>query len=913
MSTRRGRGRRLLLWAVPTLLLLAAAVAVAPSVLAPYLSARLSAAAGVPVRVEWLSWNPFAGRVALHRLSIALAPETPPVVTVRSLVADVGLRRFLAGDATLSRLVVNHPWVDLRRTPGGDFNVAALLRTPAAPGPTAPEPAAGRRIHIGSLRITGGSIEFRDETTAPALETSLHLEDVAADGLTIALSGPTNVELHLASRLEQQPLTLDLEYHASGDDSRMHVGLATAGVSLARTLLYVPLGWQQVSGTLDLALSYAREVRAGKLRSHALTGHARARDITIAEPGAAEPNVRAASATLAKIGVDFVRRRTDVGPIAVEDYRALIARDAEGVRVPFAGVSGAGADTEWRTEISEVTLGKGEILLRDVIPAADAELRAQVGAGSIRTVSGGVNLRLATTTSAGPIDVEGRVGGTESRLRFTLRDVALPELADRLRLPLRFATGSMSGTLDARLSPGPVRFTGTLQLPGGRTVPPDAARPHDVVAWQNLTIDLADAAFDPLRVHVRRLDAEWPYVMIHRAAGGLFPATLFSGGDAASDRGYDDALRIDAATLRNGRIEFYDTTLTPPYWTELTDAAVTVSGLAAPPLRAERITVAGAIDEISPAEAQASIDRAGASIKARVTQLRLPPLNPYLEPLLQYEVTSGAARIDSDIHIKGSELQATNDLVLSRIGLARTGDDAVQRELGTSLSVALALMKDHRGDISLALPITGDLAAGKYEAKDVASTALTKALVGALRSPVTLLGSVFRRDEGERFDLRPVPFPAGSAELTPEGETRVAELARLLGRHTELDAVLIGEPSPADATFFRDADLLARLAAGPGAGEIDAAVLTYLRARHAGASPAPLAPDAAAALRAREDGEPQANDRLTALAAARTRAVIDRLTTAHRVPPERIGHAEWEPGGLRAESSPGVDIQLRGR
>jgi hypothetical protein len=145
-------------------------------------------------------------------------------------------------------------------------------------------------------------------------------------------------------------------------------------------------------------------------------------------------------------------------------------------------------------------------------------------------------------------------------------------------------------------------------------------------------------------------------------------------------------------------------------------------------------------------------------------------------------------------------------------------------------------------------------------------TALRTALVGALRSPITLLGSAFHRDEGERFDLRPIPFPPGSVELGPSGEERIGQIAGLLTRQPGLVAVLIPEPSAADV----------------------------------------------AALRAGAATTPSVGEQLRTLADARATAVTRRLVEGHHVASERIGATPWRPGEPVPDASPGVDVQLRG-
>jgi hypothetical protein len=44
-------------------------------------------------------------------------------------------------------------------------------------------------FRIRRLRIVSGSVEFRDETTVPVLETSLHLDDASARDLVLAGGG----------------------------------------------------------------------------------------------------------------------------------------------------------------------------------------------------------------------------------------------------------------------------------------------------------------------------------------------------------------------------------------------------------------------------------------------------------------------------------------------------------------------------------------------------------------------------------------------------------------------------------------------------------------------------------------------------------------------------------------------------
>jgi hypothetical protein len=316
-------------------------------------------------------------------------------------------------------------------------------------------------------------------------------------------------------------------------------------------------------------------------------------------------------------------------------------------------------------------------------------------------------------------------------------------------------------------------------------------------------------------------------------------------------------------TVQSGRIEFYDSTLAKAYGIDLTDLVASAEQVRLAPLRAERVTLKGALDELSPVDLAGRIDPATTTLRLDVDRLLLPPLNSYLAPALGYEVRTGLAKIGSDVRLAGTKVAADTDLVLSRFAMQQAGTDTVEAKLGTPLSVALAMMKDTHGDIHLQLPIEGDVGSSEYRVGSLLREALGNALLGTLRGPIGFLRGLFHRDQGEQFDLRPVPFPAGSAVLGPDGEARIGEIARLLGRQTALSVVLIPEPSRAD-----------------------------LEKAHETSATAPL-------------------DALAELARERAAAVTAQLTQHHGIAPGRVTAERWEPTEPRIEGEPGVDVQLR--
>jgi hypothetical protein len=451
---------------------------------------------------------------------------------------------------------------------------------------------------------------------------------------------------------------------------------------------------------------------------------------------------------------------------------------------------------------------------------------------------------------------------------LTLERVSVPALAAHFGLPVAFASGTLTGTLRGELRDGPPRFTGRLVAADVKNAP-GPEHPEEVFAWATLSLDLAESTFAPPRIHVTNAVVEWPYLMVHRRSDGWYP---FATGDAAATApsptavpGAAPFLVIDRTQVVGGRIEFYDTVLAPAYGAELRDVAGSIEGIRMSPLRIERFALDGSIDELSPVSARGSFGPPASDTTITVNRLMLAPLAPYLEPPLQYEVTAGLADLSTGITRQNAALRADNEIEISRLSMRSSGPDPFIGELGVPLTVALSLMKDAGGRIDLHLPLEIDLDTQEYRLRVFVLDALRKAFLGTLKTPLRMLGSVFRDKQSERFDLKPVPFAPGSAEVAPDGATRIAEVARLLQRHANLAVVLLPQISAADAAAL----------AGP-------------------------------------DGTAAPGSDLDGLAGARAEAVARTLRDDHGVAAERVRIQAPERGEGPVDAPTGVDVQLRG-
>jgi hypothetical protein len=250
-----------------------------------------------------------------------------------------------------------------------------------------------------------------------------------------------------------------------------------------------------------------------------------------------------------------------------------------------------------------------------------------------------------------------------------------------------------------------------------------------------------------------------------------------------------------------------------------------------------------------------------------------------------------------------------NQVVLSRLGLSGDpGEDFVKRQLGIPLTLALALMKDYRGDIALALPFAGNLSEPSFSMRTVMFQGIVQAVRGAVLSPLNALGRVFLRDGRiERIDLDAIPFPPGARETNDAGRARVAQVAHVLGSHPGLAVRLRGLVGGADAEHLRDQEALAVLPPGRASEPLRA----FLGARLGGSPTRALDEAQRGRLDALLAGLPWPAEALHDLALDRGAVVAAALILEHHLDAGRVSvDTPPTPGPEGSIAAPSVAVEV---
>jgi len=118
--------------------------------------------------------------------------------------------------------------------------------------------------------------------------------------------------------------------------------------------------------------------------------------------------------------------------------------------------------------------------------------------------------------------------------------------------------------------------------------------------------------------------------------------------------------------------------------------------------------------------------------------------------------------------------------------------------------LAVALLKNARGEMAVDVPVSGSLSDPQFSLGGVILDAFVNLIVKAVTSPFSLIAAAF----GTQQDLEYVEFDPGLATLTPDSQQKLATIARALQDRPALRLDISGRVDPqVDPEGLREARL----------------------------------------------------------------------------------------------------------
>ena len=884
-------------WLIAVLVLLMAVRVALPFVLRPVLADQLSTAINGHVEIGQVRVWLLYGAVSLQDVKIfTSSPKTAPVITWHNLYARLHWLDLLKHTLHFAELRLEFPSAAIKRLKNGTLSITKLI-LPTHEQTQRPAPGkTGWTFAIDHLILRSGDVAFRDYKVGNPKTIELNIDQLQVTKFAVhrqQYDQPARAELtaHIAGAPLQ--LTGSLRYTETGVSATASVKGHQIPLRFARFYLSEP-GWTKLRGKLDMALIY----QFATDRHETLQGRLGIHDLVINIAGDPAPALQWTSLNVNLDTIDLLTHQAAINTIAVNDATVSVHPTATPV-LPLLNRQHTHTETATTTAAVKTHTDKaGDNVWRWTVAKTDIQHSHLLILGPGRPVNIGVKISAQQLSSSdgkkAPVEIrlsegDGSLTGT-GKLRiqpvaFTgkvgWKNLSLPQLlaASGVTLGKLTTTGRTNGALaltvenenTATAAGRGSAATPTKLLANGRIEIDDLALAGEdpqsfAVQWKMLAIAIQEMqipvippttatgkAVPPMLVQLSRINLVKPSVRLTRTAEGLVIPSLLSESKSPSPPS-ERHMRIEAdgITVNQGQFTLIDRSVQPFYRSQFSNLEASTNHIAWPKLRIAdlslqltgpqdgRIAVSG---EINPSKTHLKLDS---------QQIGLLPFNPYVTTYSDYFINQGKLTLHSAVDIAGNTFDSNNYLILHNLHVkGKSGKDVFRQQFGIPLSLALALLRNPAGNISLHVPISGNTTTqgAHIGLRSTVASALRNAVLNTIASPLKLIGQVtLKGGKVQRLQVAPISFLPG--RITARHESQIQKLATLVVQHPDLAIELQGLTGKSDLRWLREQQLLSELQQGMLFSLTKSkaqAVQSYLAAKMAGQTVEP-APSVAASL-----------------------------------------------------------------
>ena len=431
------------------------------------------------------------------------------------------------------------------------------------------------------------------------------------------------------------------------------------------------------------------------------------------------------------------------------------------------------------------------------------------------------SLRAAGSVTPTPLKLKGEL----AIQRIPLTDFA-PYLPDNLNIIL--VDGYLDTQLSLSLASSGKELAGNFEGSAGvRSFYCLDANTEDLLKWDSLELDKVTGSLSPFTLAINDVSLSKFYSrLVIEKDGTLNLLHLYTPKPAApagqsktvpspvapAAAGKQKAISIATVTMQDGTIDYTDRHLKSDYSTTLYNLGGRISGLSSQENRFADVDLRGNLQNQSPLRITGRInplrDNFFADLKVSFTDIELSPMTPYSGTFLGYAVDKGKLFLDLQYKIENKQLNSENKVVIDQLTFGKR----IESDKATNLPVrlAVALLKDRKGEIRLDLPVTGRTDDPQFSVWRVVLRILKNLLVKAATAPFSLFQSLF----GGKEDFNSVAFAFGSSELSSGEREKLLKLATALRDRPSLKVEVAGfVDKERDAEGYRNELLLKKMRA----------------------------------------------------------------------------------------------------
>jgi hypothetical protein len=491
----------------------------------------------------------------------------------------------------------------------------------------------------------------------------------------------------------------------------------------------------------------------------------------------------------------------------------------------------------WKVLVGTVTARDVRVALGDYRYEPPITCDAHVVSATVRDVTndGKAPMRFEATlrlAQGGMVDGSGTIAqnfdGIEAQVE--MNQVALapfrPLLAHYATLDLKSGHVSASARVGYQAhGEGPaLRASGAVTI--GDLLVSESETGDRFLSWKTLSTDDMTFTLAPNRLRIKEIRVTEPGAkvviakdrslnlvrVLRTEAGPTEPVATSDGprhGAAAApgpkrpeSRSEPFDARVARVSVRNGTVDFADLSLVLPFSTRISRFSGTAVGISTERTGRTEVRFRGGIEPSGFANVEGGLSaydpKAFTDIRVQFQNVEMPPLSPYTATFAGRAVAAGRLSLDLQYRIVDKALVGQNKVVMDNFKLGERVEAPNAFDL--PLDLAITLLKDSDGRISVGVPIQGNVGHPTFDYRHLIREAIANLITRVVSAPFRALGRLFG---GVDEEVGRIDFAPGSAWLRPPEREKLDKVAHVLSERRQLRLVIRGPFDPE-----RDGDAL---------------------------------------------------------------------------------------------------------
>jgi len=804
-----------------------------PPMLKYILAKKLSENLHRGVTINQIKINPYALSIAVRGLTVKDKDSSETFVSCEEIFLNLQSLSALKRAIILSEIRLSQPFIKITQHPDRSYNFSDLIEKKETKPPEK-EKSKPLNFSINNIKIENGSIDFLDESKQK--KHTVRELNIAVPFLSnILYYIDTDVQPVFSAKINKTPYTLQGKTKPYADSLETSFDINISDLDIPYYLAYFPIkmNLKIVSAYLDTQTKISFVQPKGEKPSLTVTGNVSLKNIAVNDQQN-KPLLRLPLLSISIAPSRPIEKFIHLSKVSIQSPGLEIQRDGKGTLniqtlLPETGETKPAPkkvedSTPFSLDIDEVQLTDGKISFSDLTPSEPVTLTAKNLDLRVEKISTAKNSKGKLSLSLllnkrGKISTTGSIGldPISAELKMDLKGIEIDAFqsyfADKVKITVTSGAFSTTGNLSLG-SVGnqelKLNYRGNAALSNFSSI--NKTNAEDFLKWESLSFNGLNVGINPFLTDIKGISLTNFYSRVIMNAGGTLnlQEILEKGEPKAetptppvtqekttpqekaplSPKESSKNIKIGTITLQGGRIDFSDRSLKPDYSAKLTEIGGRISGLSSEETTLAEVDLRGKLDDYAPLEITGKINPLKedlyVDLKVRFKDMELSPTTPYAGKYVGYTVEKGKLSFDLKYLIVKKKLESQNYIHLDQLTLG----DKVESPQATKLPVklAIALLKDRKGEIKLDIPVTGSLDDPKFSIWGILLKILINLIAKAATSPFSLLGAVFGGGEELSF----VEFDYGITTLTEPNAKKIETIVKALYERPSLKMDLEG-------------------------------------------------------------------------------------------------------------------------